>query len=110
MDGTIARVRRAVGTNRRRDREGVVRLRRRGLPRQSSLVFDASDGGRDGRAVDGGGLENHCTGNGTGGSNPSPSATLASLVCRGRGSLGPVSYTHLTLADERSSVDLGGRR
>ena len=22
----------------------------------------------------------------------------------------PVSYTHLTLADERSSVDLGGRR
>ena len=26
--------------------------------------------------VDGGGLENHCTGNRTGGSNPSPSATL----------------------------------
>ena len=25
--------------------------------------------------VDGGGLENHCTGNRTGGSNPSPSAT-----------------------------------
>ena len=24
--------------------------------------------------VDGGGLENHCTGNGAGGSNPSPSA------------------------------------
>src|SRR5262245_37894533 len=31
---------------------------------------------RDGRAVDGGGLENHCTGNRTGGSNPSPSATI----------------------------------
>src|SRR5215472_15199470 len=29
---------------------------------------------RDGRVVDGGGLENHCTGNRTGGSNPSPSA------------------------------------
>src|SRR5207302_8152513 len=29
---------------------------------------------RDGRAVDGGGLENHCGGNSTGGSNPSPSA------------------------------------
>jgi hypothetical protein len=26
--------------------------------------------------VDGGGLENHCTGNGTGGSNPSLSATF----------------------------------
>ena len=24
--------------------------------------------------------------------------------------ISPVSYTHLTLADERSSVDLGGRR
>ena len=30
---------------------------------------------RDGRVVDGGGLENHCTGNGAGGSNPSPSAS-----------------------------------
>jgi hypothetical protein len=29
---------------------------------------------RDGRVVDGGGLENHCTRKGTGGSNPSPSA------------------------------------
>src|SRR2546428_14062128 len=29
---------------------------------------------RDGRVVDGGGLENHCGGNSTGGSNPSPSA------------------------------------
>jgi hypothetical protein len=31
---------------------------------------------RDGRVVDGGGLENHCTGNGAGGSNPSPSANI----------------------------------
>src|SRR5262245_52404225 len=31
---------------------------------------------RDGRVVDGGGLENHCTRKGTGGSNPSPSARL----------------------------------
>src|SRR5262245_18604779 len=31
---------------------------------------------RDGRVVDGGGLENHCTGNRAGGSNPSPSATF----------------------------------
>jgi hypothetical protein len=36
----------------------------------------ASEGGRDGRVVDGGGLENHCGGNSTGGSNPSPSASL----------------------------------
>ena len=36
---------------------------------------------RDGRVVDGGGLENHCTRKGTGGSNPSPSATLS---CVGR--------------------------
>src|SRR5215831_18071175 len=35
---------------------------------------------RDGRVVDGGGLENHCTGNRTGGSNPSPSATITSTV------------------------------
>src|SRR6266498_885070 len=34
----------------------------------------ACEGGRDGRVVDGGGLENHCTRKGTGGSNPSPSA------------------------------------
>ena len=33
---------------------------------------------RDGRVVDGGGLENHCTRKGTGGSNPSPSARLRS--------------------------------
>ena len=32
---------------------------------------------RDGRVVDGGGLENRCTGNRIGGSNPSPSAILA---------------------------------
>ena len=31
---------------------------------------------RDGRAVDGGGLENHCSRKVTGGSNPSPSANL----------------------------------
>jgi hypothetical protein len=35
---------------------------------------------RDGRVVDGGGLENHCTGNGTGGSNPSLSANHHSLM------------------------------
>ena len=38
---------------------------------------------RDGRVVDGGGLENRCTRKGTGGSNPSPSDlrhTLASLA------------------------------
>jgi hypothetical protein len=34
---------------------------------------------RDGRAVDGGGLENRWTGNGPGGSNPSPSANLSEL-------------------------------
>jgi hypothetical protein len=32
--------------------------------------------------VDGGGLENHCGGNSTGGSNPSLSANLAALACR----------------------------
>jgi hypothetical protein len=31
---------------------------------------------RDGRVVDGGGLENHCTRKGTGGSNPSLSASF----------------------------------
>jgi hypothetical protein len=39
--------------------------------------------------VDGGGLENHCTGNGAGGSNPSPSAKLftdRSIVVVERGS------------------------
>ena len=35
---------------------------------------------RDGRVVDGGGLENHCTGNGAGGSNPSPSASYTIQV------------------------------
>src|SRR5580692_12296397 len=34
---------------------------------------------RDGRVVDGGGLENHCTRKGAGGSNPSPSARIKSL-------------------------------
>jgi hypothetical protein len=37
---------------------------------------------RDGRVVDGGGLENHCTRKGTGGSNPSPSANLAPRSAR----------------------------
>ena len=32
--------------------------------------------------VDGGGLENHWTGNCPGGSNPSPSANFATLSCR----------------------------
>jgi hypothetical protein len=35
---------------------------------------------RDGRAVDGGGLENRWTGNGPGGSNPSPSANLDAIT------------------------------
>src|SRR6266567_1126726 len=34
---------------------------------------------RDGRVVETGGLENHCTGNRTGGSNPSPSASVNSV-------------------------------
>jgi hypothetical protein len=44
---------------------------------------------RDGRVVDGGGLENHCTRKGTGGSNPSPSAkSLGKLVL----SFGPTPF------------------
>ena len=39
-------------------------------------VMYACEGRRDGRVVDGGGLENHCTRKGTGGSNPSPSTIL----------------------------------
>src|SRR5262249_60219844 len=35
---------------------------------------------RDGRVVDGGGLENHCTRKGTGGSNPSASASCRIVV------------------------------
>src|SRR5436189_4995407 len=35
---------------------------------------------RDGRVVDGGGLENHCTRKGTGGSNPSPSAKFSRRI------------------------------
>ncbi len=38
---------------------------------------------RDGRAVDGGGLENRCTRKGIGGSNPSPSAMRASARMAG---------------------------
>src|SRR5438067_4629731 len=41
---------------------------------EASVMLYACEGWRDGRVVDGGGLENHCAGNGTGGSNPSPSA------------------------------------
>jgi hypothetical protein len=37
---------------------------------------------RGGRVVDGGGLENRCGGNSTGGSNPSPSASLRSRCAR----------------------------
>src|SRR5712692_2608518 len=40
------------------------------------VEFPAISTRRDGRVVDGGGLENHCTGNRTGGSNPSPSASI----------------------------------
>src|SRR5262245_18299024 len=35
---------------------------------------------RHDRAVEGGGLENHCTGNRTGASNPSPSSSLRSRL------------------------------
>src|SRR4029453_2034258 len=35
---------------------------------------------RDGRAVDGGGLENRCTRKGIGGSNPSPSARNSTFL------------------------------
>ena len=48
---------------------------------------------RDGRVVDGGGLENHCTRKGTGGSNPSPSANLRS----------PAFVSELRLASQASS-------
>src|SRR5207247_2922835 len=44
---------------------------------EASGVLYACEGGRDGRVVDGGGLENHCTRKGTGGSNPSPSANVS---------------------------------
>ena len=40
---------------------------------------------RDGRVVDGGGLENHCTRKGTGGSNPSLSASASARVTIQRG-------------------------
>ena len=43
---------------------------------------------RDGRAVDGDGLENRCTRKGIGGSNPSPSATLTPFVWRSERSSG----------------------
>ena len=44
-----------------------------GLPAGARL-WQAREGWRDGRVVDGGGLENRCTRKGIGGSNPSPSA------------------------------------
>ena len=50
---------------------------------------------RDGRAVDGGGLENRCTRKGIGGSNPSPSAKLAPLVY---------------ITNRKSQMDIGGFR
>jgi hypothetical protein len=43
---------------------------------------------RDGRAVEGGGLENRCTRKGTGGSNPPPSA-------RARSRLSAIAYREL---------------
>ena len=43
----------------------------------TAMIWENRIRRRDGRAVDGGGLENHCTGNRTGGSNPSPSATIS---------------------------------
>jgi hypothetical protein len=57
----------------------IVTLRVTHSRRGSGMVTERADSGvistrRDGRVVDGGGLENHCTGNGAGGSNPSPSA------------------------------------
>jgi diguanylate cyclase (GGDEF)-like protein len=63
--------------------------RRRPSPSRPDVPFDAvesrSAARRDGRVVDGGGLENRCTRKGIGGSNPSPSATpsLRSVVARG---------------------------
>src|SRR5437763_10900877 len=42
--------------------------------RQTARSLGQMSTRRDGRVVDGGGLENHCTRKGTGGSNPSPSA------------------------------------
>src|SRR5580765_295234 len=57
---------------------------------------------RDGRVVDGGGLENHCTRKGTGGSNPSPSARFR---------LGkPVTVREVSLAEPAPRRREGGRR
>ena len=50
---------------------------------EASAMMYACEGGRDGRVVDGGGLENHCARKGTGGSNPSPSAKSQTSGCRG---------------------------
>ena len=75
-----------------------------------SAVMYACAGGRDGRVVDGGGLENHCTRKGTGGSNPSPSASLAPAAsCSRCVWLSGVVFRHsAALAGERirRSLDL----
>src|SRR5204863_7468280 len=62
---------RAAGTERKR-----VKAARRGAGDPADQTW------RGGRVVDGGGLENHCTRKGTGGSNPSLSATLRSDLAR----------------------------
>src|SRR2546427_222978 len=48
----------------------------------AGLHFRRGHSWRDGRVVDGGGLENRCTRKGIGGSNPSPSANLRSSAGR----------------------------
>src|SRR6185436_3969313 len=74
MEDNSGYTRRVVGCVLRRDFR-ILGSFRRGLRAEASPVIYACEGGRDGRVVDGGGLENHCTRKGTGGSNPSPSAT-----------------------------------
>ena len=54
---------------------------------------------RDGRVVDGGGLENRWTGNGPGGSNPSPSANLCQALASLAASVGKLArQAHASLA------------
>jgi hypothetical protein len=53
---------------------GIERNWRKIESRRNCLTRKGSSARRGGRVVDGGGLENHCTRKGTGGSNPSPSA------------------------------------
>ena len=52
--------------------------------RSALLEWISCPARRDGRVVDGGGLENRWTGNGPGGSNPSPSANLRQRSLRSR--------------------------